>query len=150
MSEALPVGGVPDGTDYEVWLRAAAIGGTTVVAILQDTLPVQAVAYHRALDSIAEETAAAAAAMDEEIGQAPLGVHLQKIGSFLDPIVAMTRRRDRQSRWDLHMRAEKTLTEALGLLQDNDVLECMRRLQLAQQQVFEVTVLDKTDQKVEG
>lgn len=125
-----PIGGLPEGTSYRVWLRAAKLAGTTVRELLQDTLPVQAAAYQRAEEALVDELAAVPTVPSQLPAVA---------GVSADP-----------ARWDVHMRAESTITTALRHLQDNEVSECMVLLVKAASQVFEVVLLDRNEQKVEG
>ncbi|NVM97805.1 hypothetical protein [Arthrobacter sp. SDTb3-6] len=131
MTASWPIGGLPEGTDYQVWLRAAGMSGTTVRELLQDTLPVQAAAYQRAEEALVDELAT-----------------VPPVPSAPSPAVAGVST-DR-ARWDVHLRAESTITTALRHLQDNEVSECMVLLVQAASQVFEVVLLDRNEQKAEG
>jgi len=137
---------LPAGTSIRTWIRAAGIAGLTVSDLLRENTRVQASCYEAA-ESLEMDDQAAAASLVREVKHKTdvlVGLHAPK------PWETRAGVPTNPERWNLHVSAENTVTEALRHLQDNEVLECMRKLQLAQQQVFEVTVLDKTEQKVEG
>lgn len=114
---AWPAGPLPGGTNYRTWIRAAGIARMTVGELLAENSRVQASFYEAAVKSIEEDRTREAARTDSLS----------------------------HTRWTIHRMAEDTLTAALKLLQDNEVLEALSLLLQATQQVNDVVRMDTNE-----